>query len=145
MPRQIEIIVDPDNIKDPEHIRRKIMTQAPGGFDAYRLLRRSIDARRSRPRFRLQVELDPDVTPPEFNFVPVPAQPSAVIVGAGPAGYFAALELIERGVKPIVLERGPAVERSQPSSLLPAKRYCCLSGAATSPAKKTTGIPPRST
>ena len=110
MTRRIEICVDPEYIDDPEHIRQKILKQVTGGFDSYRIVRRSVDARRSRPRFRLQVELDPDRTAPEFRFSPVPSRPEAIVVGAGPAGYCAALELIALGIKPVVLERGPAVE-----------------------------------
>ncbi len=138
MPRQIEISVDPDDINDPVHIRREILKQVPDGFDSYRMLRRSIDARRSRPRFKLQVELDPDTTPPQFHFAPVPAQPSVIIVGAGPAGYFAALELIEQGIKPIVLERGQAVETRRKSiahllrhgQVNPDANYCFGEGGA---------------
>jgi uncharacterized FAD-dependent dehydrogenase len=136
--RQIEISVDPNDINDSEHVRRKILKQAPGGFESYRIIRRSIDARRSNPRFKLQVELDPDATDPEFHFAPVPAQPAVIIVGAGPAGYFAALELIEQGVKPIVLERGQAVEARRKSiahllrrgQVNPDSNYCFGEGGA---------------
>ncbi len=138
MTRQIEISVDPKDINDPDHIRREILKQAPDGFDSYRILRRSIDARRSRPRFRLQVELDPDTTEQEFHFAPVPAQPIVIIVGAGPAGYFAALELIEQGIKPVVLERGQAVETRRKSiahllrhgEVNPDSNYCFGEGGA---------------
>jgi uncharacterized protein len=57
----------------------------------------------------MQVELDPDTQAPGFRFSPVPSRPAVIIVGAGPAGYCAALELIELGIKPVVLERGPVV------------------------------------
>ncbi len=138
MPRQIEISVDPDNIYDSKHIRRKIQKKAPGGFDSYRILRRSVDARRSRPRFRLQVELNPAAAAPEFHFSPVSDRLSAIIVGAGPAGYFAALDLIEQGIKPIVLERGLAVgpRRKDIAMLLrhgqvnPDSNYCFGEGGA---------------
>jgi len=136
--QHIEIMVDPDNINDPDHIRREILKQSRGGFGTYRILRRSVDARRSRPRFRLQVEMDPDTTPPQFHFEPVPPNPSAVIVGAGPAGYFAALELIEQGIRPIVLEQGMKVEarRKSIAQLLrhgqvdPQANYCFGEGGA---------------
>ena len=138
MTRHIEISVDPDDINDPNHIRREILKKSRSGFETYRILRRSVDARRSRPRFRLQVELDPDTTPPQFHFDPVPPHPSAVIVGAGPAGYFAALELIELGIRPIVLEQGRKVEtrRKSIAQLLrhgkvdPQANYCFGEGGA---------------
>ena len=61
-----------------------------------------------------------------------------IIVGAGPAGYCAALELIELGIKPVVLERGPAVEirrKSIPRLLRhgqvdPDANYCFGEGGA---------------
>jgi uncharacterized protein len=136
--RQLEICVDPDDINDPGHIRRKILQKAPEGFESYRILRRSIDARRSRARFKLQVELDPDAAPPEFHFAPVPSHPCVAIVGAGPAGYFAALELIERGIRPIVLEQGQKVEARRKSiarllrrgEVHPQANYCFGEGGA---------------
>jgi len=138
VPRQIEISVDPDDINDPDRIRRKILKQVPDGFDSYRILRRSIDARRSKPQFRLIVELNPDDAQPEFHFSPVPAQPSVIVIGAGPAGYFAALELIEQGIKPIVLERGQPVEARRKSiarllrhgEVNPDSNYCFGEGGA---------------
>ena len=61
-----------------------------------------------------------------------------IIVGAGPAGYFAALELIEQGIKPIVLERGQAVETRRKSiahllrhgQVNPDANYCFGEGGA---------------
>ena len=78
----------------------------------WRVKRRSLDARGKGVRFVLQVELSgrpfgPLLTAPDL--APLPARaPSAVVVGAGPAGLFAAYGLLERGVRPVVLERGQA-------------------------------------
>ncbi len=138
MARRIEISVDPEHIDEPEYIRQKISKQVPGGFEAYRVVRRSLDARRSRPRFRLLVELDPDAPAPDFRFSPIPSRPAVIIVGAGPAGYCAALELIEKGIKPVVLDRGPVVEtrRKSIARLLrhgevdPEANYCFGEGGA---------------
>ena len=75
------------------------------------VLRRSIDARRRPPVFVLRVRVWVDEEPsaaPEWRLeLPdVRAAAPAVVVGAGPAGLFAALRLIEGGVRPILLERG---------------------------------------
>lgn len=111
----------------------------------FSLLRRSIDARGKTPLIRLKCRvsdqpLDIDVHP-DFEFVRYPDVSNAVevlIVGAGPAGYFAALKLIENGYKPIVIERGKAVkERRKDISKLhtkhivhPDSNYCFGEGGA---------------
>ena len=77
-------------------------------------LRRSIDARGRRPVYVLRVRVWVDEVPaPEpawrLELPDVRAARPAVVVGAGPAGLFAALRLIEGRVRPIVLERGKDV------------------------------------
>ncbi len=84
----------------------------PGRIKDMRLRKHSIDARKRdiRVRLRLEVGIDeslPDETLPTPDYAALPSHaPAAIVVGAGPAGLFAALRLIELGVKPIVLERG---------------------------------------
>lgn len=80
-----------------------------------RILKRSIDARHGQVLINLKVRLyinevakDEAFLPVEYKVLPEGA-PQAVVVGAGPAGLFAALRLIELGVKPIVVERGKDV------------------------------------
>lgn len=77
-----------------------------------RMKHTSIDARQRQVMVQLDVDLYINELPPVLHFEPklykvLPARaPQAIIVGAGPGGLFAALRLIELGVKPIVLERG---------------------------------------
>ena len=76
--------------------------------------KRSIDARGSRVRVRLQTDVyydepAPAEEQPRADYRAVSGDRRVVIVGCGPAGMFAALRLIELGVKPIVLERGKDV------------------------------------
>jgi uncharacterized protein len=80
----------------------------------YKTLRRSIDARSRQVKVNVAIELYIDEEPPLTsdvfqNYKQVQDAPPAIIVGAGPAGLFAALRLIELGIKPIVLERGKDV------------------------------------
>jgi len=87
---------------------------SPESFCGLRILKRSIDARQRTIYINLKVRVYLDEKPEEALFAPieysdVSAAPSALIVGAGPGGLFAALRLIELGIKPIVVERGKAV------------------------------------
>ena len=81
---------------------------------AVRVLRRSIDARQRTIYVNLTVRAYIGEEPPLQDFEPyiykdVSNRPSVIVVGAGPGGLFAALRLIELGLKPIVVERGKDV------------------------------------
>ncbi len=81
---------------------------------AVRIRRRSIDARQRTVFVNLGVDIYINEQPPRLDFDPVDypsvdGAPQAIVVGAGPAGLFAALRLIELGVRPVVLERGKDV------------------------------------
>lgn len=75
--------------------------------------RKSIDARQRLIKINLGVEVFIDELPSEerieFKYDRVDQKPPVIIVGAGPAGLFAALRLIELGFKPIIFERGKNV------------------------------------
>ena len=75
-----------------------------------RVVKRSVDARHQTPKVLLTVEIfiDGDEKPQEvhFDYPDVNGKTEIVIVGGGPAGLFAALRMIELGLKPILLERG---------------------------------------
>ena len=119
----------------------------------FRIVKKSIDARQRELKVHLTlladdqghyVPLDSPLTPSSTNPLtgnpsPVPGTPSPVsIIGAGPAGLFAALTLIEHGIKPIIYERGKEVgERKKDIALLnrnmglnPESNYCFGEGGA---------------
>ena len=79
------------------------------------ILKRSIDARQRIVKINLKVQVffkGEDVVHRIIslpNYKNIATAPQVIVVGAGPAGYFAALQLIELGVKPIVIERGKDV------------------------------------
>ena len=89
------------------------------GFDvrtitAVRILRRSIDARQRTIFVNLKVRVFINEQPANDEYVrtdypDVSERPQVIVVGAGPGGLFAALRLIELGLRPIVLERGKNV------------------------------------
>ncbi len=117
MNTKLSLYVDPDHIDSlqviPDLIRKQL--DLPADTDPeYVIRRKSIDARKKRPRFLLDIEVfSPETlqkkTPFQVNFKPLSPDHRVVIVGAGPAGYFAALELLEQGIRPILLERGKDV------------------------------------
>ena len=78
----------------------------------YRILRRSIDARNDII-YRYRVEVGrPEETFEEYvleDYKDVSSAEPVIIIGAGPAGMFAALRLLMRGLKPVILERGKDV------------------------------------
>jgi NADPH-dependent 2,4-dienoyl-CoA reductase/sulfur reductase-like enzyme len=76
------------------------------------VLRRSIDARRGRVRFRLVVGLKSEPTPELALPHPRDVEPGrrVTIVGDGPAGLFCAYELARNGITSIVVERGKKVQ-----------------------------------
>lgn len=81
---------------------------------AVRVRKRSIDARQRTIYINLKVEVFVNEDPSEAPFIRteypnVEGRPAVIIVGAGPGGLFAALRLIELGMRPIVVERGKNV------------------------------------
>lgn len=109
---------------------------------AVKILKRSIDARSKQPVFRLKVRAyrneTPAPEPSELSLQPVSGKPPVIIVGAGPAGLFAALRCLEIGLKPIVLERGKDVKQrrralaaiNKEGLVNPESNYCFGEGGA---------------
>ena len=115
----------------------------------WRVVKRSVDARQRELRVHLTILTDdqgkpiakdapiPLYEPPVFQYVHH-ATRSAIIIGAGPAGLFAALTLLEHGIKPVIYERGKEVsERKKDIALLnrneglnPESNYCFGEGGA---------------
>ena len=110
----------------------------------YTTLKRSIDARSKQAWVNLTIQAFIDEPfherdHPSFSFKDVSkASGKVVIIGAGPAGLFAALKLIETGIKPIILERGKDVRaRRRDLAMLnkegevnPESNYCFGEGGA---------------
>lgn len=82
-------------------------------YSEYRILRKSVDARRSSdPHYVLSLDVfEKDEVPPDERFqldtISIPEDfEKPIVVGSGPAGLFAALRLVERGIPCVLLERG---------------------------------------
>jgi uncharacterized protein len=108
----------------------------------FKIVKRSIDARKRQVYFNLRVQVsnepEPLQTIPFTKYPSVASKPAAAIIGAGPAGIFAALKLIELGIKPIIFERGKDVRMrrrdlaaiNKEHIVNPESNYCFGEGGA---------------
>ena len=152
-PLQAEVVMEPAEVLTlPQEQQRELMlkrlarrVQIPARFISdFRLVRRSLDARGGKMLYKclLRYATNGASLPPLF---PMPlyrdvhnAPESAVIVGAGPAGLFAALHLLKKGIKPIIIERGADVhtrrrdiaQMIRTSVVNPNSNYCFGEGGA---------------
>ena len=114
MIHEFQIRVQPHDAANEQSLKRYIARDK--GMDertitAVRVLRRSIDARQRIIYFNLTVRVFVNEQPHMEEYVSreygnVEGKQPVIVVGAGPAGLFAALKLIENGIRPIVVERG---------------------------------------
>ncbi len=116
MPLKVTLTLTPKqaaNEKEYSAIAAKRAGVSDKDIALIRVTKRSIDARRSTPKVNLTLDIYVDNEPqPEalhFDYPNVKSATPVVVVGSGPAGLFAALRLIELGLRPILLERGKPV------------------------------------
>ena len=117
MIQEHQIRILPEQAANEQNI--KLFISKDKGIDArtikaIRVLKRSIDARQRTIFVNLKVRLYINELPQDEEFVRteyqnVEGKPQVIVVGAGPGGLFAALRLIEHGLRPIVVERGKNV------------------------------------
>ena len=117
MIQEYQIRVLPEQAANEQNIKSFISKDK--GIDArsikaIRVLKRSIDARQRTIFVNLKVRLYINELPQDEEFIRtiypnVEGKPQVIVVGAGPGGLFAALRLIELGLRPIVVERGKNV------------------------------------
>ena len=129
MIKDIDLTLTPQEAFEERTIKKKAATKCGLSFTkvtGVKILRKSIDARRIEIKINLRVRLfvgeEVKNTWNPVSFPDVSSSPSCIVVGMGPAGLFAALTLIEKGMRPIVLERGKDVhERKRDCALLCTK------------------------
>jgi uncharacterized FAD-dependent dehydrogenase len=146
MPELVHLTLKPEEAAD-EKLIHKLAAAAinvdPSDICTLRVIKRSVDARHKNIRINLSVEVftghdlpSPGIKP--FLYRNVSGNEEVLIVGAGPAGLFAALRLIELGLKPVIFERGKDVSArkvdiariSREHIVNPDSNYCFGEGGA---------------
>lgn len=118
MQQEIQIQVSPQIAQNAEQLKLFVAKKNRLNWkdiNHIKVLKRSIDARKQNIKINLRLLvfigenfIDKPIDLP--NYKDVSKAKEIIIIGAGPAGLFAALKLIEKGFKPIVLERGKNVQ-----------------------------------
>lgn len=147
MQQKIPLKLLPSELSDESIIKRLIaqsIAKHESSVTGFHILKKSIDARAKTIWVNLTVDafIDEPFKKREiqhFNFRDVSkAERKVVIIGAGPAGLFAALQLLEKGIQPIILERGKDVRArrrdlallNKEGNLNPESNYCFGEGGA---------------
>ena len=125
MIQELQLRILPEQAASEQNIKQYLLTdRGLTGINHVRILKRSIDARQRTIFVNLKVRAYIGEEPTDDEYVHteyqnVEGRPEVIVVGAGPGGLFAALRLIELGLRPIVLERGKDVhERRKDIALI---------------------------
>ena len=140
----VQFQVSPEEAKNDLFLKNKIAEEL--GFSAedieFRWKKRSVDARKKNIKINASLEVfikgEPIPEPVYYISKNVSGQPEVAIIGAGPAGLYAALRAIERGLRPVVFERGKDVRSrrrdlakiNKEGAVNPESNYCFGEGGA---------------
>lgn len=147
MQKKITLRLLPSEAANAVLVKEKIAEASgvlPASVTGYNILKQSLDARSRITWFQLTLEAFIDEPPKALHVAPLElkdvhnAERTVMVIGAGPAGLFAALRLIEKGIKPIVLERGKDVRArrrdlaaiNKKGEVNPESNYCFGEGGA---------------
>ncbi len=146
MKQELSLVVSPEEAADEIQIKTIISQQLfidISSITSFKTLKHSIDARSRNIKINLKIEVyinEPAPAPLNYkiNYPDVSSKKPVIIIGAGPAGLFAALQLIENGFKPIIIERGKDVKNrrrdlaaiNKEHIVNPHSNYCFGEGGA---------------
>ena len=143
----LSVVIKAQEESDKNLIHKKLSAalrqKYSGGESAeFVFVKKSVDARHGQLklclRYKAYVGEKPGLAQKEFSWRKADGSKKVVVVGSGPAGLFAALKLLERGVQPVIIERGrPTSERKRDIAAISAKgivdadsNYCFGEGGA---------------
>jgi uncharacterized FAD-dependent dehydrogenase len=145
MVKEIEITCLPSEHEDENaliNIASTSLNTPLKRISGIKIIKRSIDARGRKVIYRMQIKVFIDEEPVadvfSVNYQNVSTAKQVIIIGAGPAGMFAALQCIQLGLKPVILERGKDVKQrrrdlaaiNKEGVINPESNYCFGEGGA---------------
>ena len=130
MIKTVQIQVSPEQAQKKVLLKKKVSNDfniSKEDIKHIEIIKRSIDARQRKIKINLKLDIYINQNFSEVkdtkNYKKVKANKEVVIIGAGPAGLFAALQLIENGIKPIIIERGKKVRNRRRDLALLTKNH----------------------
>ena len=144
MIQRVQFSINPEDVHNDDILRSKIKPLISKNVESfnYTFIKRSLDARSKKIKIQcvIDVYIDENIpnNKPYYSAKNVAKEKSVAIIGAGPAGLFAALHAINKGIKPIIFERGKKVrdrrrdlaDLNKKGIVNPESNYCFGEGGA---------------
>ena len=144
MIQRVQFSINPEDVHNDNILRSKIKPLISKNLESfnYKFIKRSLDARSKKIKIQcvIDVYIDENIpnNKPYYSAKNVAKEKSVTIIGAGPAGLFAALYAISKGIKPIIFERGKSVrdrrrdlaDLNKRGVVNPESNYCFGEGGA---------------